>query len=169
MKKVMLVERLKGKMGKYGPRLKGNAAAVVTGQLLEIEFCDVHKYIELEDGDGYDGFALKDITFQLRGKTITIKKGEKIEIKSKSEFAKSKVVAYEDDKKRGNYQWLVIMVFTYTETRVAIIHHDEFNEKIIDVDGVGLSLNLDQTIQNNSVFTDLFLENEYLNYDLIAS
>tara|TARA_R100001377_G_C3113152_1_gene83324 strand:+ start:41 stop:550 length:510 start_codon:yes stop_codon:yes gene_type:complete len=169
MKKVMLVERLVGIMGKYGPRLKGNAAAVVTGQLLEIQFCDVHKYIELEDGDGYDGIVLKNITFQLRGKTITMKADDKIEIKSKSGFAKGKVVAYDDDKKRDNYKWLVIMMFNYTETRVAIIHHDEFNEKIIDADGVGLSLNLEETIQKNSIFTDLFLENEYLNYDLIAS
>ena len=169
MKKVMLVERLVQKMGKYGPRLKGNAAAVVTGQLLEIEFCDVHKYIVLEDGDGYDGKVLKDITFQLRGKTIIMKAGDKIEIKSKSGFAKGKVVAYDDCKKRGNYEWLVVMMFNYIETRVAIIHHDELNKKIIDVDGNGLSLNLEETIQKNSIFTDLFLENEYLNYDLIAS
>ena len=98
-----------------------------------------------------------------------MKADDKIEIKSKSGFAKGKVVAYDDDKKRDNYKWLVIMMFNYTETRVAIIHHDEFNEKIIDADGVGLSLNLEETIQKNSIFTDLFLENEYLNYDLIAS
>ena len=169
MKKAMLVERLVTKMGKYGPRLKGNAAAVVTGQLLEIEFCDIHKYIELEDGDGYDGVVIKDIKFQLRGKTITIKAGELIEIKSKLSFANGNIVAYDNDKKRNKYNWLVIMIFNHIETRVAIIHHDEFNKKIIDQEGVGLTLNLDQTHQKNSIFTDLFLENEYLNYNLISS
>ena len=44
-----------------------------------------------------------------------MKAGDKIEIKSKSGFAKGKVVAYDDYKKRGNYEWLVVMMFNYIE------------------------------------------------------
>ena len=51
--------------------------------------------------------------------------------------------------------------------RAAVIHHDELNKKVIDKDGAGMTLNLNQTHQKKSVLTGLFEENEYLNYNII--
>ena len=168
MRKKILAEMLSDLFRDHGHELKSNAAASVSGQLLEIQFCKIHKYIEYIDGDGYDGIVLKDITFQLRGKTIIMKAGDKIEIKSKTEWAEGNIVAYDDNKKRNNYQWLVILYKGINGYRAAVIHHDELNEKVIDKDGAGMTLNLNQTHQKKSVLTDLFEENEYLNYNIIV-
>ena len=168
MRKKILAPMLGELYREYGHMLKSNGAASVAGQLLELQFCDRHKYIEYIDGDGYDGVVLKDITFQLRGKTITMKAGDKIEIKSKTEWAEGNIVAYDDSKKRNNYQWLVILYMGINGYRAAVIHHDELNKKVIDKDGAGMTLNLNQTHQKKSVLTGLFEENEYLNYNIIV-
>ena len=160
---------------KWYKHLKGNQAAVTVGGLLEIQFCEIHKYIERIDGDGFDGIVLKDIKFQLREKTIVMKRGELIEIKSKSSFVNSFVVAYDNKKKRNKYSWLVVISMDRDGYRTTIIHHDELNEKVIDKKGAGISLNFNPGVRHNhskpvySIFTKLFLENEYLNYNLIAS
>jgi len=162
---------------KYIDQFSGNELATFVGGITQAKFCSYFEQITQIDENGYDAIVRKDFTITLAGKKIELKKGDKIEIKCKADdFVNSNVLAYDHSKKENKYDWLLIYLWDgIDDDRAALISHDEFENKIINVKGAGLSINLNPGIRNNHTdpvytpLTKLFFEHEIVNLNLLEN
>tara|TARA_R110000796_G_scaffold103471_1_gene212844 strand:+ start:189 stop:719 length:531 start_codon:yes stop_codon:yes gene_type:complete len=162
---------------KHSSSFTGNELATITGYIAQAKFCSYFDKITKIDENGYDAIVRKDFTITLEGKKVKLKKGDKVEIKCKADdFVNSKVLAYNHDSKQEKYHWLLIYLYdAFDNDRAALISHDEFENKIINVEGTGLSINLTPGIRHNHTnpvytpLTKLFFEHEIVNLNLLEN
>ena len=173
----MKYRKLNRDFDKYSSCFSGNELATVAGYLAQAKFCSYFKKINKIDENGYDAIVRKDFIIALASKKIKLRKGDKVEIKCKAgDFVDSKVLAYSHDKKQEKYHWLLIYLYdAFDDDRAALISHDTFESKIINVEGTGLSINLEPGIRHNHTnpvytpLTKLFFEHEIVNLNLLEN
>jgi hypothetical protein len=154
-----------------------NELATTIGHIAQAKFCNYFQQITQIDENGFDAIVVMDITLTLNGKKITLKKGQKIEIKAKADdFVNSKVLPYDHDKKKNKYDWLLIYMWDgFDNDRAAIIPHDVFENQIINTEGAGKSINITPGIRHNHTnpvytpLTKLFFEHEIVNLNLLEN